>query len=264
VFAFVPVVFALLRGANSRSNIYDLTVTPTKFPGFSPEAISFLRGLERNNKREWFQPRKKIYEDHVKKPLEELVNAVNAELAEFSPRHVTPVKKAIFRIYRDTRFSNDKKPYKTHVAATFFLQNLGKAAGPCYYFHFTPKELLIFAGVYMPEREELLAIRNLIAEQHQDLERLLRGRSLKKTMGELQGEQLSRVPKGFDKNHPAEDLIRGKQWFLENTLDGRAVTSSRMLPEIVSCFRAAAPMVEFLSQPFVKRSKPKKLPFMAF
>jgi uncharacterized protein (DUF2461 family) len=83
-------------------------------------------------------------------------------------------------------------------------------------------------------------------------------------MGELQGEQLSRLPKGFDKDHPAEDLIRRKQWFLENTLDGSAVTSSRMLPEIVSSFRAAAPMIEFLSQPFVKQSKPKKLPFMAF
>ena len=239
-------------------------MTQTKFPGFSAEAITFLRGLERNNKREWFHPRKHIYEEHIKKPLEQLVNAVNAELADFSPRHVTPTKKAIFRIYRDTRFSKDKKPYKTHVAATFFLQNLGKAAGPCYYFHFTPKELLVFAGVYMPERDELIAIRNLLAEQHQDFERVLAGRTLRKCMGNLQGEQLSRVPKGYDKDHPAEDLVRRKQWFLESTLEGGAVTSNRMLAEIVGRFRAAAPMVEFLTQPFVKSSKPKKLPFMAF
>lgn len=239
-------------------------MTQTKFPGFSAEAITFLRGLERNNKREWFHPRKHIYEEHIKKPLEQLVNAVNAELADFSPRHVTPTRKAIFRIYRDTRFSKDKKPYKTHVAATFFLQNLGKAAGPCYYFHFTPKELLVFAGVYMPEREELIAIRNLLAEQHQDFERLLAGRTLRKSMGKLQGEQLSRIPKGYDKDHPAEDLIRRKQWFLESTLEGGAVMSNRMLAEIVGRFRAAAPMVEFLTQPFVKSSKPKKLPFMAF
>src|SRR4029077_33062 len=141
----------------------------------SPQAITFLRGLERNNKREWFQPRKDIYEEQVRRPLEDLVNAVNAELAEFSPRHVTPVKKAIFRIYRDTRFSKDKRPYKTHIAATFFLTNFSKAAGPCYYFHFTPKELLIFAGVYMPEREELMAIRYLLVERHQEFQELLRG-----------------------------------------------------------------------------------------
>ena len=239
-------------------------MSPTKFPGFSPQAITFLRGLERNNKREWFQPRKEIYEEQVRKPLEQLVNAVNSELAEFSPRHVTPAKKAIFRIYRDTRFSKDKRPYKTHIAATFFLQSLGKAAGPCFYFHFTPKELLIFAGVWMPEREELLAIRNMLAEQHEDFRSLLAGRNLRKAMGELQGEQLSRVPKGFFAEHPAEDLIRRKQWFLERTLNGDTVTSGRILPEIVTRFRAAAPMIEFLSQPFVQKKAPKKLPFMAF
>ena len=239
-------------------------VTAIKFSGFSPEAITFLRGLERNNKRDWFQPRKHIFEEEVRKPLEALVNAVNAELAEFSPRHVTPAKKAIFRIYRDTRFSKDKRPYKTHIAATFFLQSLCKAAGPCYYFHFTPKELLIFAGVWMPEREELMALRNLLSERHQDFDSLLRQRTIKKVMGELKGEQLSRVPKGFAKDHPAEDLIRRKQWYLESTLNGDTVSSGRMLGEIVKGFRAAAPMVEFLSEPFVVKSRPKKLMFMAF
>lgn len=235
-----------------------------RFPGFSSEAISFLRGLERNNKREWFQPRKDIYEGRVRGPLEALVNAINADFAEFAPRYVTPAKKAVFRIYRDTRFSKDKRPYKTHIAATFFLQNLSKAAGPCFYFHFTPKELLVFAGVYMPEREELLAIRNLLAERHGEFRQLLRGNILRKLMGELKGEQLSRLPKGFVCDHPAEDLIRHKQWFLESTLDGGVVNSPRMLPEITSRFRAAMPMIEFLSQPFVQRNRPRKLPFMAF
>jgi uncharacterized protein (TIGR02453 family) len=239
-------------------------VTPTKFSGFSTGALTFLRGLERNNKREWFQPRKAVYEEEIRTPLEALVNAVNAELAEFSPRHVTPAKKAMFRIYRDTRFSSDKRPYKTHIAATFFLESMCKAAGPCYYFHFTPKELLIFAGVWMPEREELMAIRNLLSERHEDFLGLLRARKLQKLMGELQGEQLSRPPKGFEKDHPAEGLIRRKQWFLESTIDGSAITSPRMLTEIVTRFRAAAPVVDFLSQPFVRQAKPKKLPFMAF
>jgi uncharacterized protein (TIGR02453 family) len=236
----------------------------SRFPGFSPEAITFLRGLERNNKREWFQPRKHVYEEYVRSPLESLVNAINAEFAEFAPRYVTPVKKAIFRIYRDTRFSKDKRPYKTHIAATFYLQNLSKAAGPCFYFHFTPKELLVFAGVYMPEREELLEIRNLLSERHSEFRELLRARSLRNAMGELQGEQLSRVPKGFDKDHPAEDFLRRRQWFVESTMSGDVVTSARLLPEILLRFRAAAPMIEFLNQPFVQQSRPRKLPFMAF
>lgn len=236
----------------------------SRFPGFSKDAIAFLRGLERNNKREWFQPRKHIYEEQIRTPLEALVNAINSELAEFAPRYVTPVKKAVFRIYRDTRFSKDKRPYKTHIAATFYLQTLSKAAGPCFYFHFTPKELLIFAGVYMPERDELLKIRNLLAERHEEFRTVVRGRALRNAFGELQGEKLSRISKGFDKDHPAEDLIRGKQWFLEHTLDGSVVATSRMLPEIVSHFRAAAPFIEFLAQPFVQQTRPRKLPFMAF
>ena len=238
-------------------------IAENRFPGFSGEAVTFLRGLERHNKREWFQPRKQVYEEHVRAPLEGLVNAINGELAEFAPRYVTPVKKAVFRIYRDTRFSKDKRPYKTHVAATFYLQNLCKAAGPCFYFHFTAKELLVFAGVYMPEREELLAIRNLLAERHEEFREILRGKTIR-AMGELQGEQLSRVPKGFAKDHPAEDLLRRRQWFLESTLDGGLVTSGRMLPEIINRFRAATPMLELLNQPFVQERKPKKLPFMAF
>ncbi|PYY14707.1 MAG: TIGR02453 family protein [Acidobacteria bacterium] len=239
-------------------------IAENRFPGFSGEAITFLRGLERHNKREWFQPRKSIYEEQVRGPLETLVNAINSELAEFAPRYVTPVKKAVFRIYRDTRFSKDKRPYKTHVAATFYLQNLCKAAGPCFYFHFTAKELLVFAGVYMPEREELLAIRNLLAERHEEFREILRRKTLRGAMGELQGEQLSRVPKGFAKDHPAEDLVRRRQWFLESTLDGGVMTSGRMLPEIINRFRAATPMLELLNQPFVQERKPKKLPFMAF
>jgi len=239
-------------------------IAESRFPGFSPEAITFLRGLERHNKREWFQPRKHIYEEQVRASLEALVNAINGELAEFAPRYVTPAKKAVFRIYRDTRFSKDKRPYKTHVAATFYLQNLCKAAGPCFYFHFTAKELLVFAGVWMPERDELLAIRNLLAERHEEFREILRTKPLRNAMGELKGEELSRVPKGFPKDHPAEDLIRRKQWFLENTLDGNVITSGRMLPEIVNRFRAATPMLEFLNQPFVQERRPKKLPFMAF
>jgi uncharacterized protein (TIGR02453 family) len=242
----------------------DSRVLGRRFPGFSPQAISFLRGLERHNKREWFQPRKAVYEEHIRTPLEVLVNAINGELAEFCPRYVTPVKKAMFRINRDTRFSKDKRPYKTHIAATFYLQTLAKAAGPCFYFHFTAKELLVFAGVYIPEREELLAVRNLLAERHQEFRELMSARSLRNLMGELQGEQLSRVPKGFVKDHPAEDLIRRRQWFFESTIDGPTVTSGRMLPEIMNRFRAAAPIIEFMAQPFVQQSKRRKLPFMTF
>lgn len=239
-------------------------MSSTKFAGFSQQALTFLRGLERNNKREWFQPRKHLYEQLIRDPLDELIECINAEFAEHAPRYVTPVAKSRFRIYRDTRFSHDKRPYKTRIAAAWYPQNMSKTAGGCFYFHFNAKELLIFAGVYLPERLELLAIRDLLAQRHEEFRNLLRSRTLRKHMGDLQGEQLSRVPKGFDKYHPAEDLLRRRQWFVESVIDAQCVATVRLLPEIMARFRAAIPLVEFLNQPFMKQSGPKKMPFMAF
>ena len=136
------------------------------FPGFPEEALTFFRGLERNNRREWFQPRKPIFDEQVKGPMLELVAALNAEMQRFAPMHVTEPESAIYRIYRDTRFSKDKKPYKTHIAAYFPRQR-----------HGSPHRLGLLCrrlaqgsgrgwGLYMPTPEILRAVRNRIAERH--------------------------------------------------------------------------------------------------
>src|SRR6266436_2992270 len=96
------------------------------FPGFPSEALTFLKNLSRHNDREWFQARKETFEAKVKAPMAELVEAINKELLDFAPDHITDPKKAIYRIYRDTRFSADKTPYKTHIGAIFPNRNLGK------------------------------------------------------------------------------------------------------------------------------------------
>src|SRR5947207_5514614 len=102
------------------------------FSGIPKEGVAFLRALSRNNDREWFQPRKEIFESKLKAPMEQLVEAINAELLKFSPDHITDPKKALYRIYRDTRFSKDKTPYKTHIAANFPHRNLVKHAAAGY------------------------------------------------------------------------------------------------------------------------------------
>src|SRR5580704_13705256 len=96
------------------------------FAGFSPEAIKFLRALKKNNDREWFQPRKEIYEREWKAPMIELVTALQKEMMSFAPDYVQDPAKAVFRLYRDTRFSKDKTPYKTHVAAAMRRRGLSK------------------------------------------------------------------------------------------------------------------------------------------
>jgi len=236
----------------------------SKFPGFSAEAITFLRNLQRNNRREWFQPRKERYEELIKIPMMELVGCLNDELARFAPNYVTPPQKAMYRIYRDTRFSKDKTPYKTHISGIFPRVTAAKREGAVFYFHFTAKELLAFGGAYSPERDELMAYRSLIQERHRELERIVNDKTLRRIAGPLQGEQLTRMPKGFSEEHPAESLLRRKQWYLEAIVDVRLVTSPRILPELVKRFEIMAPFVEFMNQPFVQKQKPRKMPFSIF
>src|SRR5215469_6589105 len=217
----------------------------TKFPGFSPDALAFLRALKRNNRRDWFQPRKEKYETLIKAPMLELVNALNQEFARFAPDYVTPPEKAVYRIYRDTRFSPDKTPYKTHIAAIFPRRTAIKREGSVFYLHFTEKELLAFGGVYGPDREELLAYRSLLEQNYLEFETILAAKRLRRSVGELQGEQMSRVPKGFPCDHPAAGLLRHRQWYLESMLDIKLLTTPRLVSELARRFEAMTPMVAF-------------------
>src|ERR1017187_8869015 len=182
------------------------------FPGFPREAIQFFRGLARNNNRDWFLPRKTIFEERVKQPMRELVAELNAAMMGFAPEYVTDPDKAIYRIYRDTRFSPDKTPYKDHLAASFSRR--GDKAGAGYYFAISHKEVGIGGGLYMPEPQALLAIRRHLAERHEEFRRIAGARAVRQLFVEVQGEKLTRVPKGYLCDHPAADLLRLKQYFL--------------------------------------------------
>src|SRR5215831_1099037 len=234
------------------------------FPGFSPNALTFLRALKRNNRRDWFQPRKEQYESLIKAPLLQLIGCLNAEFARFAPDYATAPEKSVYRIYRDTRFSPDKTPYKTHISAIFPRNTAVKREGSVFYLHFTEKEVLAFGGVWGPDRDELMAYRALLRDNHEEFEAILAEKSLRKLVGDLQGEQLTRMPKGFPVDHPAEGLLRQKQWYLESTLPISLLTTPRVVPELAKRFAVMAPMVEFLNRPFAQKKKPAKMPFMAF
>ena len=220
---------------------------------FSPQAIAFLRGLARNNRREWFDKRKPTYEQELKAPMLALIEEINGELAEFAPEHIRPAQKCMFRIYRDTRFSTDKTPYKKHISAWFAREGLDSKSGAGFYFHLSAQELIVAAGVYKPEREQLLAIRNSLLEHHEEFRALLKSRRLRRSMEEIDDLRMSRLPKGFPKDHPAADLIACRQWGVSATLPPATALGSTLRKEIVSRFRAAAPMIEFLNRPLIHR-----------
>src|SRR4051794_5408009 len=191
----------------------------------------------RNNRREWFQPRKEIFDTQLRQPMLELVQSLNGALKTFAPEYITPPEKAVFRIYRDTRFSKDKTPYKDHVAASFYRRDSSGSGSGGFYLAISTKSVAVGGGVYDVEPERLLAIREHISAHHEELRKIMRAKKLRELYGELQGETLSRVPKGFAPDHPAADLLRHKRFIYYVELPPELATSPDLYAEIVKRFR---------------------------
>ena len=217
---------------------------------FTPAALTFLRSLARNNDREWFNPRKPLYERELRAPMLALIEEINHALADFAPEHIRPAHKAIFRIYRDTRFAADKRPYKTHVAAWWLRSGLEKTSGAGFYFHLSAKEIHIAAGMYMPSPEQLLAVRRHLLTHHAELAALLSSRKLRARMAEFDGNALTRPPRGFPCDSPP--LVLQRQWGVSATLPATIATSPSLLKEITSRFALAAPIVHLLNTPLAR------------
>jgi uncharacterized protein (TIGR02453 family) len=229
-------------------------------PFFRASALTFLRNLERNNRREWFEPRKQEFERELKQPMLALIEEVTSAMTEFAPAHVRPAQRSLMRIYRDTRFSADKRPYKNRVAAWWSCAGLEKTSGAGFYVHISAKEVVIAAGAYMPERDQLLAIRTFLLTHHAEVRRMLENRKLRRVMDVFSGMPLTRPPKGFPKVHPAMDLILCRQWGLEATLPAKEALKKEFPREIITRFRLAAPLVNALNRPLTHRVEKKRRP----
>jgi len=227
-------------------------------PYFRPEALTFLRNLARHNDRAWFQPRKPQFDAELKEPMLAIVRKVTDAMLDFAPDHVRPAEKSLFRIYRDTRFSNDKRPYKTHIAAWWSHQGLQKTSGAGYYFHVSPKEVIIAAGAYMPEKEQLAAIRHWLLDHHAEFTKLLRNKKVRSAFAEFEGNALTRPPKGFPAEHPGMDLIRCRQWGLAATLPTKMALDKNFAAILIRYFKLAAPIVDALNTPIAASLQPKK------
>jgi uncharacterized protein (TIGR02453 family) len=229
-------------------------------PYFREAGLKFLRSLRRNNRREWFEAHKQEFERELKHPMLALIETVNGAMQDFAPAHVRPPQKCMMRIYRDIRFSPDKRPYKGHVSAWWSREGLEKTSGGGYYVHIAPDEVHIAAGVYMPEREQLLAIRQYLLLHHIEVRRLLTGRRLRGSMEAFNGMPLTRAPKGFPKEHPAMDLLLCRQWGLSTTLEPMAALKEDFAQEVIRRFRVATPLVEALNTPLLASLDKKRRP----
>lgn len=226
-------------------------------PYFSEEALRFLRGLKRNNRRNWFEPRREVFEREIKQPMLALIERITEGMADYAPGFMRPASKCLFRIYRDTRFSADKSPYKTHLGAWWARNGLVKTSGGGYYIHIGSGEFVIAAGAYMPEKDQMLAIRRHLLEHHAEWKRIIENRALLRAFSVHDPMALARAPKGFPAEHPAIEWIKWRQWGVTAHLPAETALGANLAKEIEKRFRLAAPLVEFLNAPLARAERPR-------
>lgn len=211
------------------------------------DSYDFLKALKNNNSREWFQQNKDWYE-RSKKDFELLTARTITEITSFDDQigYLDP-KKCIFRIYRDTRFSQDKTPYKTHFGAVFRPQALDKTSG--YYLHIDPDESFLTCGHYMLTPEQLKKVRRGIYEDYETFRGILDEKNFRKEIGDLykDDDMLKRVPNGFDKDHPAAEYMKLKHFYAYKVIPEEVLLNEDFVNYAGKIYRQMMPLGHFLN-----------------
>ena len=217
------------------------------FDGFPARGIRFLRQLKRNNKRSWFAEHKSEYEDFVKMPMQCCIAALREPMARLAPEIEVNPRKNIFRIYRDTRFSKDKTPYKTHVAALFHLRGRWEESAG-YYVHIEPGNVYVGGGVYAPNAQQIKKIRSAIIEQSNEFLSIVESGKFKKHFHKLEGEKLQRAPLGYASDHPMIEWLKHKSFYTGVTWKEETCLSRTFVDRVVGVYKELLPLVRFLNE----------------
>ena len=221
---------------------------------FSSKTLSFLRSLKRHNNREWFQANRERYEAHVRQPMETFVDRMANDLNDFAPDLNANPKRSIYRIYRDTRFSANKTPYKTHIAAIFPHRDLPKHESGGLYLHVAHDHVFVGGGLYRPTPQHLYRLRVHIASHLNDFKEIVGHPNFKKRFGELRGERMKRVPRGFDSRHPAAVYLKYKQLLAGIERPADFATTPRFYSTVLRLFKTLAPLIHFINEPIGVKS----------
>lgn len=211
---------------------------------FQPDLFQFLRQLKRHNDREWFAKNKERYQQVAVEPAMQFINGFAPHLAKLSPHFVAdarPTRGSLFRIYRDTRFSLDKIPYKTHIGIHFGHGTGKDAHAPVFYLHLEPDGCFVAAGVWHPDTPTLTKIRMAIVGQPETWKKV-------NSKLELEGESLKRPPRGFDPAHPLIEDLKRKDFVTSVALTGEQVCSPTFMREFTAACRMMKPLVEFTTK----------------
>ena len=237
-----------------------MTTAAPCFTGFTPAAIQFLVELAANNDRAWFQPRKAEYERLLKEPLEAMIEALADRLAARGVPMLADPKRSPFRIYRDTRFSKDKSPYKAHLGATFpwIEEAAGAAAGGDHderahgnggYFHFQPGEMYVGGGMWQMEKPRLEAFRAAVLADPDRVRAALDAPEFVAWFGggARPHDELKRFPPGYPQDHPLAHMFRWKDVVFGRSLSDEEVLSPDLPDRLAEGYATAVPVFRFLA-----------------
>lgn len=216
---------------------------------FTPELFRFLRQLKRNNNRDWFNANKQRYIQEVRDPMLRFVEDFAPRLHTISPQLVAdpnPVGGSMFRIYRDVRFSKDKRPYKTAATARFPHRRARDVHAPGFYLHLGLDGVYAGAGIWRPDSAALARIRKVIADDPAAWKRALSNRSFRK-LHRLAGESLVRAPKGYDPDHPLIEDLKRKDYVSVSEFDEKAACRADFIDRYTTACRASVPFMRFLT-----------------
>jgi len=232
-------------------------VTAHRFRAFAPEGLAFLRALKRNNDRDWFRARKDRYEQLLRAPMIALIERLAGDFREFAPDLVADPRTSLYRVYRDTRFSGDKAPLKTHVAAVFPCRGLLKHQGAGLYLHVGPDGVWVGGGMYAPETAQLQAVREHIAANVRRLRAIVESPAFRRAVGRLEGERLQRVPHGFARDHEAAEYLKHRQFLAGREFPASFACSPRFYSGVLRVFKQVAPLTRFLNEPLHHDQRPR-------
>ena len=224
---------------------------------FTRKTLSFLRSLKRNNSREWFHERREQYETHCKQPMIAIIERLAGDLPAFAPDLVADPKVSLFRQFRDTRFSGDKTPLKTHIGATFPNRTLGRLNGAGLYFEVAPTWVWIGGGLWSPDTSQLHLVREHVAGHHRRLDAIVKSPAFRK-LGGLQGDRMTRVPRGFAKDHPASAYLMHRQFLGFREGPATAAASPAFYTQLRETLKTIVPLVAFLNEPLLEARRPER------
>jgi uncharacterized protein (TIGR02453 family) len=222
------------------------------FPGFSPKTFVYLHALKKNNNKPWFDAHRTDFEDYLREPSKALVTVMGELFAEAGLPIGADHRRSLFRINRDIRFSTDKSPYKTHIGIVFPLESMAQDEWAGMYMSMEPKgrneiTSYIGGGAYSPSPLFLKSIREHIAKDHVEFEKLNNAKTFRKEFPNgITGEALTRMPKGFDETQPGAEFIKKKEFLYGTNLEKAELASPELPKILMRKIKAAMPMLKFL------------------